>query len=70
MEKRQDTYGPNALPEEHEFQIVGAVFRQLKGPLSLVLVVAGLATVGLGEFLDAIVIFAALASMTCLSLWI
>lgn len=58
--ERQQIFGPNELPKDDGFAVARAIFKQLRSPLSLVLIAAGIATIGLGEFLDSIVIFVAL----------
>ena len=57
LTQAQAKYGLNKLPEEQGFYLVDAVLKQLKSPLSLVLLVAGIATIVLGAYLDTVVIF-------------
>lgn len=64
VEKLTKRYGPNTIPEEGGFYLFAAVLKQLRSPLSLVLVVAGITTIFLGEYLDATVIFIALVINT------
>jgi len=61
LEKLQKRHGPNELPKDKSFYIFGAIVKQLKSPLSLVLIAAGFATLFLREYLDMLVIFIALA---------
>ncbi len=59
-------YGANRLPEDERFTIVDATLRQLKSPLALVLIAAGIATIFLGSYLDTVVIFVALVINICI----
>ena len=60
-----EKYGLNVLPKADGFIFLERVTRLLKSPLSLVLIVAGIATIALGEYLDSIVIgFALLINLT------
>ena len=52
----QKRYGLNKLPNEQGFYLIDAVIRQLKSPLSLVLLAAGVATLFLQAYLDTVVI--------------
>ena len=52
----QEQYGSNELPENGKFHTLHGIIRQMKSPLSIVLIVAGAATIFLGEYLDASVI--------------
>lgn len=62
---RRARYGENVLPKDSGFQLLTALYVQLKSPLSLVLIIAGFATLLLGEHLDTLVIFlAALINVT------
>tara|TARA_B100000745_G_scaffold187366_1_gene122818 strand:+ start:13917 stop:16586 length:2670 start_codon:yes stop_codon:yes gene_type:complete len=61
IEKLQRRYGPNEIPRKGGFYFIGSVIKQIRSPLSLVLIVAGITTIFLGEYLDATVIFIALA---------
>lgn len=60
LEKLQKKHGPNEIPKEGSFYFVEAIIKQLRSPLSLVLIAAGLMTIFLGEYLDATVILIAL----------
>ena len=55
----QERYGLNELPKEERFTLIHSILEQVKSPLSLVLIIAGVATLVLGEHVDTIVIFAA-----------
>lgn len=55
-----EQHGKNEIPREEGFYIIDSVIGQLKSPLSLVLIAAGIATIFLGEYIDAIVILFAL----------
>ncbi|MBF05352.1 hypothetical protein CL644_01445 [bacterium] len=59
LEKGQKKFGPNALPKDQGFYLIDAIVRQLRSPLSLVLLAAGVATVFLGAYLDTTVIIVA-----------
>lgn len=57
---RQEQYGPNVFTRQKTDSILTRVFEQFKSPLVLILLVAGIGTLLLQEFLDSIVIFIAL----------
>jgi len=59
IEVLQEKYGPNELKSEKSFYLLDGIFKQMKSPLSLVLIIAGIATIFLREYVDAIVIFIA-----------
>lgn len=52
-------FGPNTLPSQKNTSIIMLYFSQLKNPLMYVLLVAGLVTLFLKDFLDSVVIFLA-----------
>ncbi len=56
---RRARFGPNALPAARSSPAIMVLFRQLQGPLVLVLVVAAFVSVLLGDLVDAAVILAA-----------
>lgn len=58
--KRQGVYGANEIARSKQAGLLSVVIRQFKNPLALVLCLAGLATLILGEYLDSTVIFLAL----------
>ncbi|PND59657.1 carbonate dehydratase [Mycobacterium sp. ENV421] len=58
---RLDTFGPNALPPSPGAGLLVRVLRQFHHPLIYVLLVAGIITAGLGEFIDSAVIFGVVA---------
>lgn len=60
VQKLRAQYGANEIPREEGFHILDSVLKQLKSPLSLVLIAAGVTTLFLGEYIDTIVIFFAL----------
>jgi len=61
LEKLQARHGPNELPKNNGFRLLTAIIKQLKSPLSLVLIIAGLGTLFLREYLDMVVIFSAVS---------
>ncbi len=58
--KRRRLFGQNKITEAVEPSIFSYVIKEISGPLTLVLLAASLVTVGLGEFVDAVVILVAL----------
>jgi len=60
IEKLQRRYGKNILEKEKELGIFGKVLKQFKSPLVFILLGAGVLTIFLEAYLDAIVIFIAL----------
>jgi Ca2+-transporting ATPase len=56
----RELHGSNALTERRQTGLLKRFFRQFKNPLILILLVAGAATLLLGEYTDSIVIFIAL----------
>ena len=67
--KRISVYGANAIKEKKRLTTARIIFGQLKSPLILVLIFAGVATVFLGEWVEAAVIFAAVVINTMLGFW-
>ena len=55
-ERRLARFGPNELPEERPTGAATIAIRQFRSPLIYILLVAGLVTVALAEYLDAAVI--------------
>ena len=58
-EKRLKKYGLNKLPEEKPPSKLRLFLEQLKSPLVYILLIAGLVTLFLGDYSDAVVIFGA-----------
>jgi len=58
--RRRELYGPNLLEHEREATLFDKVLAQFKGPLVLILLLAGVLTFFLHEYLDSLVIFIAL----------
>ncbi len=58
--RRRELYGRNVLERAHDSGRWGILLAQFKSSLVLILLVAGIVTVGLGAFVDATVIFIAL----------
>ena len=58
--RRREKYGENRLPEERRAGFVEVFLRQFKDPLICILLVAGLVSAALGNFNNAIFIFAVL----------
>jgi Ca2+-transporting ATPase len=54
-------FGKNILTEKAKFTTIAAIFKQLFGPLSMILIIAFVVTLALAEYTDAVVIFAALS---------
>jgi len=59
VKKRQKEFGKNLLPEEKPFSKLKIFLGQFKSPLIYILLIAGIITLILAEYTDAIVIFAA-----------
>ncbi len=53
---RQKKYGENVFEEEKKVTIFDRIFKQLKNPLVVILLIAGIATLFLGKHMDTIVI--------------
>ena len=66
---RGEIFGSNSLPEKPRLGKAKIVFSQLKSPLILILVIAGSVTAFLGEWVNTLVIFAAVAINTFLGFW-
>jgi Ca2+-transporting ATPase len=60
VEKLQKRYGKNVFETQEKITILDKIVKQFKSPLVIILLGAGLVTLFLREFLDSIVIFAAL----------
>jgi Ca2+-transporting ATPase len=58
-ERRRKKFGENKIPEKESLSRVKIFFNQLKSPLIYILIIAGIITLGLKEYTDTIVIFAA-----------
>ncbi|PIT91109.1 hypothetical protein COU17_02355 [Candidatus Kaiserbacteria bacterium CG10_big_fil_rev_8_21_14_0_10_49_17] len=56
VKERRAQYGANELTEEKRATVLTQIIEQLKSPLVFILLIAGIATVFLGEYLDSIVI--------------
>jgi len=59
VESRLKKFGPNELPKPKELTRLKLILSQFKSPLIYILLIAGAVTLIIGEFLDSIVIFAA-----------
>ncbi|MFH1656875.1 MAG: HAD-IC family P-type ATPase, partial [bacterium] len=59
VELRQKKFGPNQLPEEKPLSKLIIFLGQLKSPLIYILIIAGIVTVVLKAYTDAIIIFGA-----------
>lgn len=57
--KRHNNFGPNKLAEEKKLGGLAILLDQFKSPLIIILIVAGLISIFLKEFVDTVVIFAA-----------
>ena len=68
-EKRLQKKGLNVLREKHEFSWWVKIYRELKNPLVIILLVASLLTLFLGEYLDAALIFIAVGVNVVISLF-
>lgn len=68
-QKRKKVFGTNEIQEKGHLTTVKIFFNQLKSPLILVLIGAGVVTLFLKEWLDAAVIFAAVIVNTILGFW-
>ncbi|MGI5837867.1 MAG: cation-translocating P-type ATPase [Chloroflexota bacterium] len=55
--RRLESYGPNEIVVEEQALPIVILLRQVKSPLIYILLAAGLATILLGEYIDALVIF-------------
>ncbi|MCR4278884.1 MAG: HAD-IC family P-type ATPase [bacterium] len=69
VKERRRTYGENSIQERTRLSKTRIFFGQLKSPLILILVFAGLTTIALHEWVDAGVIFAAVLTNTLLGFW-
>lgn len=58
-QKRLEKEGPNRLPRKKSYSSLKILLEQFKSPLVYILVLAGVVTLFLGEYTDAIVIFGA-----------
>lgn len=67
--KRLEQNGPNELQKERKMRFVQKLYKHLKSPLSIVLLLAGVATLVLQEFLDAIVIACAVFINVAVSMY-
>lgn len=61
LEKLQARHGLNELPKHNGFRLFTTIIKQLKSPLSLVLIIAGVGTLFLREYLDMVVILSAVS---------
>lgn len=59
-ERRLARYGHNKFEKEKTTGVFGKIFKQIRGPLVLILLIAGVVTLVLGEYVDATVIFIAI----------
>lgn len=60
VERRQERFGPNKLPEEKPPGLLRIFLEQYKNPLIYVLLIAGIVSLGIGNYSDAAFIFAVL----------
>lgn len=58
--ERLTKYGANVFDQEETISIVGTILRQFKSPLVIILLIAGITTLFLVEYIDALVVFIAL----------
>lgn len=68
-ETRLSFFGPNAIKEKQSFTKIKILADQLKSPLIVILIVAGLVTFFLQEWVETIVIFAAVVVNTVLGFY-
>ncbi|MBI2464667.1 HAD-IC family P-type ATPase [Candidatus Shapirobacteria bacterium] len=66
VQRRQQQYGPNVLPEKPVPGRLSILTSQLKSPLVFILLIAGLITIVIGHYSDAIIIFLAVFINTIL----
>jgi len=64
VKARQEKFGLNKLPEERPLSSLRLFFEQFRSPLIYILVIAGIITLGLKEYTDTIIIFAAVVVNT------
>jgi len=57
-ERRKKIYGPNSLPEGKGISLLLIIWHQVKNPLIIILLIAALVSIAIGDFKDAIFIFA------------
>lgn len=69
VKKRLVEYGENELEKKKEYSVAGLVAAQFKSPLIAVLVLAGLATMMLRDWVDAMVIWLAVGMNVVLGFW-
>jgi Ca2+-transporting ATPase len=67
--KRQAKFGRNALEEDARVAHFAIFLNQFKSPLIYILLIAGIFTIALGEWVDAIVILAAVFLNSLLGYW-
>ncbi len=60
VKERLERYGDNRFKKRRTLGLLGVVLKQFRGPLVIILLLAGIATISLREYLDSIVIFTAL----------
>lgn len=66
---RRALFGPNEIPDRRRLTKTRLVFSQLSNPFIIVLVFAGAITLAFREWVQAAVIFAAVAANTALGFW-
>ncbi len=69
VEARHEQFGSNEIPKQHRLSRLRIVFNQLKSPLIIILLVAGVVTLFLQEWMDAGMIFATVLANTALGYW-
>lgn len=67
--RRLEETGPNRLEQQHSISTASLLIRQLKSPLILILITAGVVTATLSHPQDSIFIFVAVAVNTFLGFW-
>ncbi|MBI4034769.1 MAG: cation-transporting P-type ATPase, partial [Candidatus Chisholmbacteria bacterium] len=67
--RRLNRFGPNEFDKHKGYSVLELWVSQFKSPLIYILVVAGLITAGLGEWVDSGVIWAAVVINTILGFW-
>ena len=67
VEKRLRHYGPNKLAEEDKISKLQILLHQFTSPLIYILLVAGIVTIILQEYIDSGVIFSVISRISCSS---
>lgn len=69
VEEKRKEFGPNKLHKEHRFSKFKILGDQFKSPLIFILIIAGIVTLVIHEWIDAIVIFLAIGVNTALGFY-